>query len=357
MLETIREFASEKLEGSGEAEEIRRAHAEFFGTLVEEAEQHLIGPYQKQWFDRLELEQSNIRTALDWTSTHDTKLLLRLSSAAWRFWYSRGHLSEGQQRLEYALRTADDTNSRWAAKALRALAVFLERKGHYDKAHTAAEESLAIYRGIGDEIGASDALEALAIVAENRGDFASAETYYRQSLRICEDAGDKRGAAFVANNLADLAMNQGASEAAKAVFENNLHRFQDLHDDEGVAWTSVNLAVAVRKTDPRRAYLLLKEGLFLAHALGHRELIADCFEGLASVTIDRRPLLALRLLLKAARLYEETGIRLEGTERAMHDETVSRLHRTVSEAQWSAALETGRPPTVDELMAELDATL
>jgi len=180
-----------------------------------------------------------------------------------------------------------------------------------------------IYRGLGDETGASDALEALAIVAENRGDFTSAETYFRESLRICEDAGDKRGAAFVANNLADLAMNQGASEVAKAVFEDNLHRFQDLHDDEGVAWTSVNLAVAVRKTDPHRAYLLLKEGLFLAHSLGHRELIADCFEGLASVMIDRRPLLALRLLTKAARLYEETGIRLEGTERAMHDETVS----------------------------------
>jgi predicted ATPase/class 3 adenylate cyclase len=356
MLETIRSFVADELEASGEAEEIRRAHAAFFGALVEEAEPHLIGGDQKQWLDRLELEQSNIRTALDWTSTHDTQLLLRLSSTAWRFWYSRGHLSEGQQRLEHALRTADDTSSRWAAKALRALAVFLERKGNYDKAHTAAEESLAIYRGMGDEIGASDALEALAIVAENRGDFASAETYYRQSLRICEDAGDKRGAAFVANNLADLAMNQGAPEAAKAVFEDNLHRFQDLHDDEGVAWTSINLAVAVRKTDPRRAYLLLKEGLFLAHGLGHRELIANCFEGLASVTADRRPLLALRLLLRAARLYEETGIRLEGTERAMHDETVSRLHRTVSEAQWAVAA-TGRSPTVDELMAELDATL
>ncbi|CAN5480562.1 LuxR family transcriptional regulator [soil metagenome] len=355
MLETIREFASEKLEESGEAEGIRWAQAEFFGTLMEEAEQHLIGPAQKQWLDRLEQEQSNIRTALDWTSTRDTRLLLQLTSTSWRFWYSRGHLTEGQQRLEYALRAADHANSRWTAKALRALAVFLERKGNYDKAHTAAEESLAIYRGLGDETGASDALEALAIVAENRGDFISAETYFRESLRICEDAGDKRGAAFVANNLADLAMNQGASEVAKAVFEDNLHRFQDLHDDEGVAWTSVNLAVAVRKTDPHRAYLLLKEGLFLAHSLGHRELIADCFEGLASVMIDRRPLLALRLLTKAARLYEETGIRLEGTERAMYDETVSRLHHAVSEAQW-AVVATGHSPRVDELMAELDAT-
>jgi hypothetical protein len=98
------------------------------------------------------------------------------------------------------------------------------------------------------------------------------------------------------------------------------------------------LAVAVRQTDPRRAYLLLKEGLFLAHDLGHRELIAYCFEALASVTADRHPLLALSLLTKAVRLYEETGIRLRGPELAMHDETVSLLRRTVSEAQWGAAV-------------------
>jgi predicted ATPase/class 3 adenylate cyclase len=357
MLETIREFGLEKLEQSGDAEEVRRAHAEFFGKLAEEAEPHLIGPDQKRWLDRLGLEQSNIRAALDWTWTHDTQLFLGLSSSAWRFWYTRGHLTEGQQRLEQGLRAADERNTRWAAKALRALAVFLDRQGNYDKAHSAAEESLAIYRGIGDEMGASDALEALAIVAENRGDFTSAETYFGESLRICEEAGDKRGAAFVANNLADLAMNQGAWEVAKAVFEDNLQRFRDLHDDEGVAWTSINLAVAVRKTDPPRAHLLLKEGLVLTHDLGDRELIAYCFEALASVTADRNPLLALRLLTKGAHLYEETGIRPKGQERAMHDETVSRLRRTISESQWDAAVKTGRSAAVDELMTELDGTL
>jgi predicted ATPase len=103
MLETIREFALEKLEESGEGEDIRRAHAEHFRDLAEEAEPHLIGEHQKEWLDRLETEHDNFRAGLAWSFTEDDALAVALAAHVSRLWHMRGHLSEGRTWLERAL--------------------------------------------------------------------------------------------------------------------------------------------------------------------------------------------------------------------------------------------------------------
>jgi predicted ATPase len=104
LLETIREFAFERLEASGQADLAQRAHAELFLALAEQSEPHLTGPDQTVWFDRLEVEHENLRAALSWAQTNEEwDTALRLGSVLWRFWAARGHLREGRQRLERLL--------------------------------------------------------------------------------------------------------------------------------------------------------------------------------------------------------------------------------------------------------------
>jgi predicted ATPase/class 3 adenylate cyclase len=104
MLETIHEYAREKLEESGEAEEVRRRHAEHFLTLAEESYPELKGPDQLEWLERLEAEHDNMRAALSWAlGRKEAEVALRLGGALWWFWWMRGHNSEGRRLLEEAL--------------------------------------------------------------------------------------------------------------------------------------------------------------------------------------------------------------------------------------------------------------
>src|SRR5215211_8121811 len=104
MLETIHEFAREKLEGSGEAEEVRHQHAGYFLNLADEAETRLRGPEDVEWLERLEEEHDNLRAALSWALERgEAGLDLRLAGALWRFWETHGHFSEGRRWLEKAL--------------------------------------------------------------------------------------------------------------------------------------------------------------------------------------------------------------------------------------------------------------
>jgi predicted ATPase len=104
MLETVHEFAREKLQGSGEAEQIKRVHAEYFLTLAEEAYPELKGANQLQWLERLEVEHDNMRAALSWTlERKEVEVALRMGGALWGFWSARGYKSEGRGWLEEAL--------------------------------------------------------------------------------------------------------------------------------------------------------------------------------------------------------------------------------------------------------------
>lgn len=104
MLETIHEYARERLEERGEAEELRRAHAEYFLALAEEAEPEIEGPHQVAWMDRLEAEHDNLRGALSWSlETGDAESVLRIAGALWLFWVVRGPFSEGRRWLTAGL--------------------------------------------------------------------------------------------------------------------------------------------------------------------------------------------------------------------------------------------------------------
>jgi len=104
MLETLREYGRERLEASGEAEETRRLHAEYFLALAQEGAPELRGSEEAKWIERLETEHDNMRAALSWTlQAEEGELGLQLAGASWQFWDMRGHYSEGRRWLEEAL--------------------------------------------------------------------------------------------------------------------------------------------------------------------------------------------------------------------------------------------------------------
>ena len=139
MLETIREYAAERLEESGEAEELRRRHAEYFLDLAEEAEPHLVTG--GKWLDRLDVELDNLRSALDFATETEPQRALRAATALDEFWFMRGHNSEGRARLESAL-AADPEPTAARCRALIAASKASRQSGDNVTASAQVAEAL-----------------------------------------------------------------------------------------------------------------------------------------------------------------------------------------------------------------------
>jgi predicted ATPase/class 3 adenylate cyclase len=188
MLETVREFSLEKLGESGEAQEIRSAHAEYFRALAEEAEPHLVGADQKVWLDRLEREHENLRAAMSWSFAGNTDSAIRIAAAARRLWWVRGYLSEGQAWLRRALGAAPDGSS-MKVRILRGLTVIVQMQGDNNEAESLARQGLALSKSMTDDEGTISFLITLGLVAEERRDYDGAEACVSGSHRSGTETG------------------------------------------------------------------------------------------------------------------------------------------------------------------------
>ena len=190
MLETINEFATERLEASGEAADLRRRHAEFVGQLAEEAEPHFRREDQLWWLDRLEEEHDNVRAALDWAVEADAgEVALRISAALWRFWQLRGYVGEARGRLERIL-AMPSAQGRTAhrARALGALGGIIYWQTDFEAMAQPYDEALAIAEELGDRRLLSRALYNSSFVSFlMRRDFDEQEGLLRRALEEAED--------------------------------------------------------------------------------------------------------------------------------------------------------------------------
>jgi predicted ATPase/class 3 adenylate cyclase len=219
MLETIRQFATERLEASGEADELRQRHAEFFLHLAEEAEAK-IEQDQKSWLPRLEAEIENIRTALDRLEViGQLQRAMQMAGCLANFW--EGHIAEGRTRLERLL-TADERPSPERAKALVAAALLALQSGDSAFAEHRARDALGIYRDIGDARGTANATLHLGMALADQADFASARDLFEASVPSFRDIGDEVDALFSSRLLAWMYEELGERERAGALMEDNL---------------------------------------------------------------------------------------------------------------------------------------
>jgi predicted ATPase/class 3 adenylate cyclase len=217
MLETMREYAQERLVEAAEVEVCNKRHTDYFLSLAEQAEPELKGADQAEWLARLETEHDNLRAALAWCRDADDggESGLRLAGALWQFWLVRGHWSEGREWLAFALgHLGAHERTKARAKALNCAGELARSQADYAPARSACEESLAISRELGDRHGVANSLHTLGNLARNQGNYAQARSFYEESMAIRRELGDRLYIAASLESLANVAFLQERRERA-----------------------------------------------------------------------------------------------------------------------------------------------
>jgi predicted ATPase/DNA-binding CsgD family transcriptional regulator len=341
MLETIKEYALERLEAAGEAEEVKRAHAAHCLALVEEARPELQGPQQSEWFDRLESEHDNLRAALSWSlESGGVETALRLAAKLWWFWYKRGHLSEGRRWLEEVLENnVSPTSER--AEALNGAGVLARNESDYERALAWLEESLVLRRELGDEKGTADVLINLGTVALDRCDCSRARALFDESLSLRRELHDSWGTALALNNLGVTEHAQGNLADAAPLCEESLKLFRALGDKAGIAMALSNLGEVVEdEGEYAKAAEFYQESLTLYRKVEEKEgvaILTSCMGRIARISGDYGR--AVALYDESLRLYKELGNTL-GTAQDLEGMAV--LHAAFGQPEsatrlWAAA--------------------
>ena len=396
MLETVHEYAREKLQESGEDEEIKRAHAQYFLTLAEVAHPELRGPDQLEWFERLEAEHDNMRAALSWAlERKEVEVALRLGGALWWFWLVRGHNSEGRRWLEEALATEERGSPEVRAMALAGAGALALEQGDLDRtkevceeglellAHEAREpsearlgllgylgwvawereehrqakqlfeESLALSQRMSDTWWRASSLSKLAFVSHSRGDYERATALYEQSMDLFREQGDKQGLANCLNNLAMMVCSQGDLGRAAKLTEEAVALQRELGTRGGVSVGLYNLGwIALLQDDLGRATDLYRESLSLAWDAGLNPIVQWALEGFACLAGAKGETARAAKLWGAARaLHVMKGIPRDTDFLAEADPRISAVRSGMGEQAWEEAWRKGRVMTLDEAVS------
>ena len=393
MLETVRQYARERLLESGEAQAWSERHLAYFVALAEEAEPELNGPQQGDWLQRLELEHDNLRSALaESADAADAGSGMRLASACWRFWLIRGYAREGLGWLSAMLGvasnrppTADRAKAllaagtmaktisdygmartlyeealsisrelglqRRGAAALGNLGMVAAEQGDYPAARACHEQSLAMWRKLGDRLGIARDLIALGNVVHAQGDELAARALYEESLTIERELGDRRGTAVALHCLGLVAYYRNEFSAARSLLEQASAIRREIGELNGFASTLNTLGmVAYEQGDYTSSRTLLTESLAMRRDLFDRSGIAECLESLAGLAFaSDRPEVGARLGGHAARLRGEIGSCDTPSERARYDRRIA-LARTAfgKDAAFDLAWQEGHAMTLDQ---------
>lgn len=352
LLETVREYAAQRLaEGGGDAE-LRAAHAAWALALAEAAAPELGGERQGWWFARLEAEHNNLRAALAFLAEAGRHAEhLRLAIALTRFWYVRGHLAEGRGHLDQSLAqdAADDPNLR--RRALIAAASLALLQGDYARAIELAEAGLEVARATGEARLEANALSNLGAITLAGGQDERAGPLLDEAVRVARAAGDERILALAVNNLGDYALTRGDYERARPLFEESLGLLRARGDTANVARALFNLGAAeleLGRLDV--AGPCFREGLALARDAGDREDQAWLLEGLAALVVAADAGRAALLLGAAGALLASMGADHKPFERALRDRTEASIRAALGEPNATERLAQGATlPTAEAI--------
>ena len=338
MLETIREYATEQLVVSGEAEAVRRRHAEYFAGLAEASERVIHSSQQARWLARFEADHNNLRAALGWVlDAGEVELGLRLGGALGNFWWIHWHIAEGARWLEALLAhpgtaSVPDTVRARGLIAAAGVLIHVPDRAHMARAREYAEEALALYRRLGEHdrrVNLTIALGALGTVAYYEGDYDQAISLVEEGLARAQadaaaDPGDARGkfyAAAALDMLGLVAAMRGEHERALGLLERALALMRELGGAHGIALVLNDLGmVACYVGDSARATAQLAEVVTLTRTLGARYRTARALHSLGVAVCYHQgdPAGAAILYEEALPLLREFGDQ-PGTARTLHN--------------------------------------
>ncbi|MDQ4099170.1 MAG: NB-ARC domain-containing protein, partial [Chloroflexota bacterium] len=249
MLQTIREFGLEQLARTGEEVTMQRAYAAYAVTMAEAIAPKLIGPEQTMAYARLDSEYANLRSALSWSLDQgEGEIALRVGAALWRYWMTRGLLSEGRRLLDRALNMdASAAGPEVRATALYGAGALAEGQHDYARSKEAYDASLVLCETQGDRRGMARALAGLGSVAITQGHFDEAETLYAQTQAVATEAGDRWTVMVATLNLGNVALYRNELALATERYEIALRVLREVGDRNGISAALSNLGVIAER--------------------------------------------------------------------------------------------------------------
>jgi non-specific serine/threonine protein kinase len=365
LLETIRQYAAERLAAGGDGELVRRRHAAYYVQLAEAGAPALWGsqPDRRGWLDRLEVDHDNLRAAARWAEEQgEVETGLRLAAALAPLWWARCYLGEGRAWLERALAgaaalppDAGRVSQPTLARALMAVGIVARAQEDYLPARRWLAASLALYRELDDPAGLAYALLYVGTLASWLGDFAAARPSLEEALAICRRTGRSPGLGVPLFHLGTMACFEGDHERAQQLLS------------QSVPWLEAN------QDWYRRCHALFMRG-FAALGLGRRDEARAFFDESLSVALDLRDWWAVPIVLEgyanlaAVQGQAERALRLAGAAEAMRErhsivlairvyaerraEWLGAARRALPEAAGAAAWSAGRGLSDDAAVAE-----
>ncbi len=355
MLETIREYALEQLQGSGEARAVAARHAVYYLDLAERAAPHLRDRDQVVWLTRLESEHANFRAALRWADEQvDVDTVLRLSAALGGFWRVHCHFTEGRHWLERALSLSVGQCTALRATLLDRATVFARARGDYAPAEAQQTEAVQLQRELGDGDALASALKLLGALRYDQGDVAGARRLMEESLTVRQERGtDERAAAETMSNLGVLAHGAGALDASADYFTRGLAIFRRTGDDEGIARLVMNQGnLYLDRGDHQRAAALTREAITRFHGLGSTWDLVDCLDFLATnLGLRGRTEQAGTLFGASEALREAIGAVRPDPEQSDYEAKVAATRAACDADMLADAWAMGRTMTVNQTVA------
>jgi predicted ATPase/class 3 adenylate cyclase len=353
MLDTVRQYAWDKVHSSGESAMVRDRHLQYFLAFAEQAEAHVRGGAQRQWLDWLDTEHDNLRMALEWAQTKRDDTELKLAGALWLFWDLRGHWKEGRARLQGALARHPDASPALKAKALYPAALLAWRQRDHAQAEALATESLEVCRAIPDEFGMACSLLVLGLVARRKGRFQDAADHHAESLALFRKLKDDWGVAWSLRLLGIAKFYQGEVTASAEHFKENLAISTAQRDLAGIAAALQSLGrIAISRHSFDRATALLKQSLSSSHELGDRNGTAEVLYLLGRVAADQKlHEHALTLFASAAALREMIGAPVPEPDPADYERVLDWIGRSVDSDVGAAAWARGHGMDEDGAVA------
>jgi predicted ATPase len=358
MLEVVREYAMDRLEASGEAEQMRRDHTAYFLGIAEEAEANLHGPQPAEWLRRLEEEHDNIRAALRWSLAYDEGTAARLGAAIRYFWVFQGYLAEGLSVSQEILRLYDQVPSAVRWKLLSMAGNLARYQGDYETARRLYEEGLSDGHSVHDLREVSLSCRGLGGLALDQGDYSSARRFAEEALAAARQSNDQFGIARSINMMGDLARAQGEDAAARPLYEEAIAISRQLGNKYAIANILTNLGTAeFGDGNYTGAYLHFTEGLTMHREsgggiVGDKISISYLLDGLAALAALRGETELAATVAGAAEYQRESiNYNVEPAERRFRDAYIASLRTMLSQEDFSRAYEQGRKLKLDECVS------
>ena len=372
LLETIREYALERLRDGADWREAHDRHAAYFLALAEPSPAELQGPGQLAWLDRLETEHGNLGAAMSWLVEQDQlEPAIHLSWATWRFWWLRGHAEELVSSGDIVAKS-EHMPPQQRALALSGAGIGLFACGDQATAQPLLEQSLPLYRQAGDMLGAATAAAMLGHLLALQHQDAHASELLEQTLAPLQEAGNGRLAgperaqhlldvALVCNFLGQIRLSQGDHDRAAQLFTEGLNAARSAQDRFTILVSLYDLALSSQaQGDLTGAAERLQEGVSQSAEAGDEPSVAYYLEALAAVaTLQDNLERAVRLLAAAGALLQAKG---SGwlhalVPRAAHDDDFlaalrSRMGDAAFEQAWTRGRSLGGSRAVEYVLQE-----